>query len=475
MGVANPIWLWGLLGLTVPVIIHLLSRKDMRVIRVGSLRHLEQATTRQSIRIHLHAYLLLALRCLIVALVTMIVAGLYLSKRSHATQWLVVEESLERDESWRSVIDSLEAQGYEARRLQPGFPLLSRTGEDHAVPDYWLLAEQLSDLQLDRCVVISLTRLVGFAGERPRQKANISWLSASPDSTRFVLIAHRAPGDSVVMRTGRSNETQTTYETVRLPSNEARAAIRAWSGTPPASDVSSPPNNGTLAEDTVEITTKNMHPVRVVVSGTAIAEEERRVMSAALRAIDGNGILPIEVKEVQPGDLPEADWLIWLSADQPPPNQITNFIGRSREVATTAVTTTTLRYDAPLLTRDWQCSSIPQESEKNEDTSSSADAVRVRNCWVITQPLTVSAAVRGQLTLRLATLLLGDANRKLNRTARLQDQRRMPDTEVFSKHPSGTTARITPSGEKETSAQLLAVLLVALLATERFIANRQQL
>ena len=32
MGLLNPTWLWGLAGLAIPVAIHLLSRKDMRVI-----------------------------------------------------------------------------------------------------------------------------------------------------------------------------------------------------------------------------------------------------------------------------------------------------------------------------------------------------------------------------------------------------------------------------------------------------------
>ena len=45
MGVANPIWLWGMLGLMVPIAIHLLSRKDMRVIHVLSLPRLTRSSS----------------------------------------------------------------------------------------------------------------------------------------------------------------------------------------------------------------------------------------------------------------------------------------------------------------------------------------------------------------------------------------------------------------------------------------------
>src|SRR4030095_14398281 len=112
MGVVNPIWLWGLTGLALPIAIHLLSRKDVRVIRIGSLRHLENAITRQAIRIRLHAYGLLALRCLIVTLITLLLAGLYFTGDTKDVRWLLIESGLEQSAHWRIVIDSLQAAGY---------------------------------------------------------------------------------------------------------------------------------------------------------------------------------------------------------------------------------------------------------------------------------------------------------------------------------------------------------------------------
>ena len=46
MQFVNAIWLWGLTGLIIPIGIHLLSRKQGKVIRFGSIRHLDETSTR---------------------------------------------------------------------------------------------------------------------------------------------------------------------------------------------------------------------------------------------------------------------------------------------------------------------------------------------------------------------------------------------------------------------------------------------
>jgi hypothetical protein len=473
MGVVNPIWLWGLLGLMVPIAIHLLSRKDVRIIYMGSLRHLEHTTTRQAIRIHLNAYLLLALRCLIVAIVAMLLAGLYLNNQTRSTRWLLVEGNLGQDNQWRSLIDSLEADGYQTRRFQRRFPLLAESDEDHAVPDYWTLASELDDMQLDRCIVVSRDRAVGFAGARPGRSAKITWLTAPANSKRFVLVAARATGDSVVMRVGQSSETLTSFETLRLPASQERAAMEAWSDTSNIVDTLASAADATLQTGDAALLNKVMPPVRVVLSGTTIADEERQVIRAALRAIDENGILRIELNEAKPSDITEGDWLIWLSADEPPAGRMTNIISRFRSRKATEMQTTNSRPDAPLIVREWPCGNTAPDIHADKTPGGPATAAG-GNCWTITQLLTPSTALTGQLTLQLATLLLDDANRQLNATARQHDQRQLSETETFSAQPAPATHR-NASEKKRSAGDVLAIIVVALLATERFIANRQQL
>ena len=70
-------WLWGLVALALPVAIHLLSRKEGRVVPLGSLRHLRETTSQQFRGIKLNEYLLLALRILLLILFVLLLAGLF--------------------------------------------------------------------------------------------------------------------------------------------------------------------------------------------------------------------------------------------------------------------------------------------------------------------------------------------------------------------------------------------------------------
>ena len=65
---AQPIMLWALAGLSIPIAIHLLSRKEGKVIYLGSLRHLRETSTQQFRGIKLNEILLLVLRSLWTAL-----------------------------------------------------------------------------------------------------------------------------------------------------------------------------------------------------------------------------------------------------------------------------------------------------------------------------------------------------------------------------------------------------------------------
>ncbi|MEJ0032271.1 MAG: BatA domain-containing protein [Bacteroidota bacterium] len=75
MTFVNPSYLWALASLAIPIAIHLLSRKEGKVIRVGSLRHVEESNTSQFKSIRLNEILLLLLRCLMISLVVLFMSG----------------------------------------------------------------------------------------------------------------------------------------------------------------------------------------------------------------------------------------------------------------------------------------------------------------------------------------------------------------------------------------------------------------
>ena len=70
----NSLLLFGLLGISIPIIIHLLNRKSSRVVQWGAMRFLRDSITNRTRKIQLEEALLLACRCLLVALLGLALA-----------------------------------------------------------------------------------------------------------------------------------------------------------------------------------------------------------------------------------------------------------------------------------------------------------------------------------------------------------------------------------------------------------------
>lgn len=466
MGLLNPIWLWGLAGLVVPVTIHLLSRKDMRVIRLGSLRHLEDSVTRQAVRIQLNAYALLALRCLVIVLISVLLAGLFLNVGNTQSKWLVVEPGLETQAGWRSVIDSLKGEGYEVRMLEPGFPPLASVENNHSTPDYWKLTEELARVHPDRCVVISRSRVSGFAGHRPDGLEGVSWLTSGADSTRFLLISKRVTGDSVKARVGRSHGDGTSYETLSLSAAQADELSQAGETIAASNtEATTPGNNATTGA-----LSETMNPIRVVLSGNGIDDGERRVIDASLAAIQRNSIIPVQFQQVPPsGDL-QADWLIWLSADAPPVGVAPNIIRKGKSQGSVDMTGPRL-----LVRSADNRSPLTATPDSSASGPTSKDQPAYLNDWLIVAPLTPATAVEQGFTLQLATLLLGEANQRLSGSASRHDRRIMPDQGMFSTLTGAASIDAGIVDTRRPLGDVLAIVIVLLLAGERWLANRQQL
>ena len=80
MRFVNPLLLWSLAGLVIPLGIHLLSRKEGKVLRLGSLRHVQETSTQQFKGIRLNEIVLLMLRCAMIILLSLLGVACKLSK-----------------------------------------------------------------------------------------------------------------------------------------------------------------------------------------------------------------------------------------------------------------------------------------------------------------------------------------------------------------------------------------------------------
>ncbi len=285
---ANPIFLWSLLGLSIPFGIHLLSRKEGKIIRIGSIRHIEETSTQQFKGIRLNELLLLFLRCLMIIIFSLLLSGLQCTS-SRQEKWVVVERGLETMPSIKTILDSLKKDGYEQHQLADGFPMHR---DSISEIKYWKLAEQLELMNLSSTIVFATDRLENFKGNRIALTPNIKWISVPLPQIDYPLQAIRLDNDSIVLRTGHSNANETYFQTEKLKNLPQPISI-------------SPPDS-----------------IRVLIVSDDSYAYDRGIIIAALKAIEKSFPIKMKVLESKSANIPSSkvDWRFWLSGKKIPEN-----------------------------------------------------------------------------------------------------------------------------------------------------------
>jgi hypothetical protein len=163
MSFANPGALWGLLGLMVPILIHLFNANRGRLIHFGDTRFIDEAQARQMRNVFPTELLLLLLRCLLLAALVMLLARPGLEDRasfSGPTAVLISPLAL-ANASPATLVTAREIarqSGAELRLLGAGFPSVTSLT---SVPEvqggaFSLLAELEHRLPVDQSVVLLL-------------------------------------------------------------------------------------------------------------------------------------------------------------------------------------------------------------------------------------------------------------------------------------------------------------------------------
>lgn len=118
MSFANPIWLWGLLALLVPLVIHLLSKKQTQVLPFGSLRFLRESSSSQSRSIELSDIWMLLLRLLLLAMIIIWLTGWISPEKREKKNWLILGEGIELPEAYQDAVDQQLIEVKRARALK---------------------------------------------------------------------------------------------------------------------------------------------------------------------------------------------------------------------------------------------------------------------------------------------------------------------------------------------------------------------
>ncbi|QNH62059.1 BatA domain-containing protein [Hymenobacter sediminicola] len=336
--------LLALLGLAVPVAIHLWNRRPGRTVRVGSVRWLEAAANRRLRNLRLEQVWLLLLRAALVALLALVVADpVWMRPRPAqvARGVVLLAPQLLRPDvlpALRPSLDSLRRQGYSLRLFAPGFrPVsahawnqpdslrqlltLARVADSATTvaDDYWARARQAADSFPGRPLhLITGAALPYFIGARPALPARLTWQTVPlPDSAVWLAQAWQPHPDTLRLLVGRSQEEGTVFRTVALrhPRTAGRLSVAALPGL---EYVPGPKPVLQLAgQPAVAIHTA---PLRVVLYADAAHAAAGRYLRAALRAAALGLHRPLDLRTATPtAPLPnQTDWFFWLS-DQPVP------------------------------------------------------------------------------------------------------------------------------------------------------------
>ncbi|MGY3212649.1 BatA domain-containing protein [Mucilaginibacter sp. HD30] len=227
MLLTNPIWLFALTAISIPVIIHLWNIKPGKTLKVGSIS-LFTASSQASNRIFkLLDILLLLVRCLLLLLLAFLLAAPLLSTRfktNNAKGWVLLPSAnfKETYNHFQAKIDSLTNTGYELHFLETGFSKqeLSKA-KTHSVKyndtlNYWSLLKQLAD-QVSPVTPIELftpNLIKHFKGEKPNTPLQLKWHTYIPaDSVASWPVSAWLMADGKIrVLQGSSTPTGTLYQ-----------------------------------------------------------------------------------------------------------------------------------------------------------------------------------------------------------------------------------------------------------------------
>ncbi|KAA2244900.1 hypothetical protein F0L74_02750 [Chitinophaga agrisoli] len=294
----QPIWLYAMAGILIPVLIHLWNIRLGKVLQVGSIALLKEEGKQQSRRLQLTELLLLLLRCLLIVLLAFLLAKPVWRQRpaNREKGWVLLEKdrAAETYQQFQAQIDSLLQAGYTLHYFQPGFEKVSlstalqATANDAAdsTLSYWALLSALQQQRNGNYPVFLFTTnyLHRFTGARPVIDTGVHWYAYTP-------------ADSVA--TWQADAYTTASGKIRVKQVTSHPAGTAYTFEEPPIATAPPADTATL---------------RITIFADTYAQDAR-YLKAAIDAIQQYTQRRMQVRAInQQSSLPpETDWLYWLS------------------------------------------------------------------------------------------------------------------------------------------------------------------
>ena len=418
----NPTYFWGLLALLLPIMIHLLNKGEIKVMKVGSIKHFKSEDTKQSRKFKLNELLLLLLRLLTIGLLVFILAEPQLKIKIENTPiTYLVEPSLLENLRMDSYLDSVPANS--TRFFSEGFPVLDKNSVPKGIPNYWQLAQQLDYLETDSVIVFTKAKLSGFKGMRTSAANNIKWVVLEDDTTIKKFVGAELQGDTIdLVKVHSSNElTDIAHEFYAMDRPEIRI-------------VDSDSLELEYGNKSIKLPIWSKDTLQIEICYEEEFETELHYLSAALAAVSEYSGYGLQINTTKENDFKTKglDLLLWLKNEPVP--QITT----------------------PLL----RC----------EPDSLSTQLIKMgakKNTYYLTERLTIENVLKDGLSERLLEILI--TNPKLQNALTMNDTRSLAEKEVL---PETFDVEMSVKPTKLLSlSKWLWFFVIFMLVVERLIAK----
>ncbi len=430
MSFAQPSYLWALLGLLVPIAIHLWSKKEAKTIKIGSVQLLSESKSRQSSSIQLNEWWLLLLRMAIISLITLVMAKpQWQSKVNNSKLTYIIEPEFVKNEKFMARFTDLQAD-QEIRLLQSGLPISDieyTNSEDFRSVDYWSLASEMNALQTDSIIVFSNGYAKGLKGARPETNHDINWIVL--DSTQIVempLLAYQKEKNIIL-----------------FTANNSPVASKIATKNIELGDVYQLTSNG----DSLQVLSSNSNSTKIPLIQQPALEvslvytdslsADKTYIAAALAALSTYLNRDIKVESSLDNEVlenKESDLTIWLSIKPAPVSAQKKLVFKNDTISNALII-------------------------KGED----------ENTFYITERITTENAVSGRLTENLLSIL--DVNKEVKELQAKADIRSVTEADLKTNFIENKASK-THQASWSLNPYLWVVLFV-LLIVERFVAYKR--
>lgn len=327
----QPIWLYAIAGIALPLFIHLWNVRGGKKLLIGSVSLIDESSRQQGRSLRFTEILLLIIRCLLIISLAFLLARPSWKKQLSSTSekgWILIEkESVhEAYKNFKPSIDSLLSAGYSFHYFNKGFSqarfedaLTTSDSISQVESSYWTLLKELNE-QVPADLPVHLytdNKLKRFFGKRPEVSMLLTWntFRSADTLSREGVQAFRTPTDSIRIISAISSSSATFYTSENIP----KTGSSQYTLLDNKIQVS---GNNTKRE--IDLDTSSLH---ITIYTDQFATDAHYV-KAALEAIqqytqrDMQVLFVNQLAEIKSG----LDWLFWLSEKPVAPPQVANNI-----------------------------------------------------------------------------------------------------------------------------------------------------